>query len=143
MDRGRTISFVTLGTRDLPGAEQAVTRPTLVRTPIVLLCCPMSRASDARQRGACPRAWGGVSSIGVVAPTYSIKHFSQSNPAGPGQGDVATLLTRVAESIREMGAVEVQDLVFHSELDDQGEDWPSMSVYFHDANDLTSGSAQP
>jgi hypothetical protein len=30
---------------------------------------------------------------------WSMFHFSQSNPAGPGQGDVAALLRRVADSI--------------------------------------------
>jgi len=81
--------------------------------------------------------------MGVVADTDSIRHFSQSNPAGPEQDDVPALLTRVAESIRELGEVEVQDLGFHFELDDQGEEWPSMTVYFHTVNELTSGSAQP
>ena len=61
----------------------------------------------------------------------TIAHFSQSNPSGPTQGDVAALLRRVAESITELGEVDVQDVVFHAELDDEGEAWPSMTVYFY------------
>ena len=67
----------------------------------------------------------------------TIAHFSQSNPSGRGQGNVAALLRRVAASIEELGVVEVQDIAFHSEVDDNGETWPHMTVYF------TSSSPQP
>jgi hypothetical protein len=39
-------------------------------------------------------------------------HFSQSNPAGDGQGDLPALLRRVADSIAELGDVRVMDLSF-------------------------------
>ncbi|GAB2586089.1 hypothetical protein GCM10009593_26420 [Microlunatus antarcticus] len=66
-----------------------------------------------------------------MTDSSTIAHFSQSNPSGPTQGDVAALLRRVADSIAELGEVEVQDIAFHSELDDEGDSWPSMTVYFH------------
>ena len=65
---------------------------------------------------------------------WTFKHFSQSNPAGTGQDDVAALLRRVADSIESLGSVEVQDLVMHMEITLDGP-WPSLTVYFHDAED--------
>ena len=56
-------------------------------------------------------------------------HFSQSNPTGPGQGDVAALLRRVADSVDALGDVQVQDVTFHSEVAD-GEDDLSVTVYY-------------
>lgn len=67
----------------------------------------------------------------MVTEFSTIAHFSQSNPSGPTQGDVAALLRRVAESITELGEVDVQDVVFHAELDDEGDAWPSVTVYFY------------
>jgi hypothetical protein len=61
---------------------------------------------------------------------WSIFHFSQSNPKGPGQGGVAVLLRRVAESLDELGDIQVQDVTFRSELTD-GEDDLTMTVYYH------------
>lgn len=66
-----------------------------------------------------------------VTESWTIAHFSQSNPKGPTQGDISALLRRVADSIAELGEVEVQDIVFHGELDDEGDLWPFMTVYFH------------
>lgn len=63
---------------------------------------------------------------------WTIFHFSQSNPTGPGQGDVAALLRRVADSIDALGDVTVQDLVFHSEVTD-GEDDLCVTVYYDDS----------
>lgn len=59
-----------------------------------------------------------------------IHHFSQANPAGPGQGDVPALLRRVAKTIGELGVVTVQDLTFSNEVTAEGL-WPNMTVYFH------------
>jgi hypothetical protein len=63
---------------------------------------------------------------------WSIFHFSQSNPKGPGQGegDVAALLRRVAGSLDELGDIQVQDVTFRSEMAD-GEDDLTMTVYYH------------
>jgi len=62
-------------------------------------------------------------------PTWTVNHFTQSNPAGPGQDDVPALLRRVADSIEKCGPVRIADVVFHSEIDRDGVDWPSMTVY--------------
>ncbi|WP_329045063.1 hypothetical protein OG738_27180 [Amycolatopsis sp. NBC_01488] len=56
-------------------------------------------------------------------------HFSQSNPEGPGQGDVAALLRRVADAVENLGDVQVQDITFTSEVTG-GEDNLTMTVYY-------------
>lgn len=53
-----------------------------------------------------------------------------SNPKGRRQEDVPRLLRRVAKAIQERGDVEIQDVVFHMDVQD-GRDWPTMTVYFH------------
>jgi hypothetical protein len=68
----------------------------------------------------------------VVTESWTIRHFSQSNPRGPGQGNVAALFRRVASSIEELGEVDVQDVTFHSEVDDDAHPWPTATVYFHE-----------
>ncbi|MFC7502824.1 hypothetical protein [Nocardioides sp. GCM10030258] len=55
--------------------------------------------------------------------------FSQSNPSGAGQGDVAALLRRVADTIDGLGDIEIYDVTFRSEVTD-GEDDLTMSVYY-------------
>jgi len=60
---------------------------------------------------------------------WTINHFSQSNPAGSGQGYVAGLLRRVADSLDELGDVTVQDITFSSEVTG-GEDDLTMTVYY-------------
>jgi hypothetical protein len=60
---------------------------------------------------------------------WSVLHFSQSNPAGSGQGDVPALLRRVAETVEELGDVTVQDITFHAEPTAE-EDEVSMTVYY-------------
>lgn len=57
-------------------------------------------------------------------------HFSQSNPEGPGQGDVAALLRRVADSLDDLGDVDVQDIAFHTAVT-AGEDDLTMTVYYN------------
>ncbi|MFE9875213.1 hypothetical protein [Streptomyces sp. NPDC005784] len=64
--------------------------------------------------------------------SWTIKHFSQANPEGTGQDDVPALLRRVADSIEDLGLVEVQDLVMHTEITADGYR-PSLTVYYHDA----------
>jgi hypothetical protein len=46
---------------------------------------------------------------------WSAFHFSLSNPAGPGQGDVARLLRITADHLEALGDVQVADIVFSSE----------------------------
>ncbi|MGI5171776.1 hypothetical protein ACQEU3_46265 [Spirillospora sp. CA-253888] len=68
-----------------------------------------------------------------MADSWSVRHFSQANPKGPGQGDVPALLRRVADSIEELGRVEVQDLLLHQEITAEGP-WTNLTVYFHPAD---------
>ena len=56
-------------------------------------------------------------------------HFSQANPEGEGQKDVPALLRRVADSIADLGDVDVMDVLFHTEMTADGA-WPSMTAYY-------------
>jgi hypothetical protein len=60
---------------------------------------------------------------------WPMEHFSQGNPYGPGMDDVPALLRRVADTIEDLGAVSVSDLVMHTEITGEGY-WPSLIVYF-------------
>lgn len=61
---------------------------------------------------------------------WTVLHFSQSNPAGRGQGDVAALLRRVAKSLEKLGDVDVQDITFSAEVTAEEDDL-TMTVYYH------------
>jgi hypothetical protein len=61
---------------------------------------------------------------------WTINHFAQANPEGPGQGDVPALLRRVADSIEALGDVMVEDITFSSEPTADERD-VSMTVYYH------------
>lgn len=61
---------------------------------------------------------------------WTINHFSQSNPAGKGQGFVPALLRRVADSIEALGDVNVQDITFSSQVTGEEDDL-TMTVYYH------------
>lgn len=65
-----------------------------------------------------------------MSSNWTISHFSQSNPAGEGQGDVPALLRRVAASIEALGDVDVQDITFTAEPTD-AEDSVNVTVYYH------------
>jgi len=65
----------------------------------------------------------------AVGDDWMINHFSQSNPSGAGQGDVAALLRRVADSLDDRGDVQVADITFASSVTD-GEDDLTLTVYF-------------
>jgi len=65
----------------------------------------------------------------TVTGDFTISHFSQSNPAGDGQGDVPALLRRVADSVESLGDVQVQDITFHTEPTDR-EDSLTVMVYY-------------
>jgi hypothetical protein len=58
-----------------------------------------------------------------------IFNFAQANPRGPGQDDVPALLRRVSETIATLGAIDVHDLVLHTELTED-EAWHSLVVYY-------------
>jgi hypothetical protein len=67
--------------------------------------------------------------LALMTESSTCRHFSQSNPVGPEQGDVPALLRRVADSIEALGDVQVQDLVLHTDVNEDG-DWHSLTVYF-------------
>lgn len=64
-----------------------------------------------------------------MTTAYTTLHFSQSNPAGPGQADVPNLLRTVASSIEDLGPITVADLILHNEITADG-NWPSITVYY-------------
>ena len=66
--------------------------------------------------------------------SWTIRHFSQANPLGPGQDDVPALLRRVADTIEALGPVRVQDVTFGTEATEDGP-WHDLTVYFHQADD--------
>ena len=71
--------------------------------------------------------------------SWTVNHFSQANPRGPGQGDVPALLRTVARSIEDLGPVTVQDLILHNEITEDG-DWYSVTVYFEKADEADAGA---
>jgi predicted nuclease with RNAse H fold len=60
---------------------------------------------------------------------WTVEHFSQANPKGPGQADVPALLRRVANSIEDLDHVEIQDLILHTETTAEGP-WHNLTVYY-------------
>jgi hypothetical protein len=60
---------------------------------------------------------------------WTMFHFSQANPEGPGRQDVPALLRRVADSIEALGDVEVHDITYAVEVTAEAVE-PSMSVYY-------------
>jgi hypothetical protein len=64
-------------------------------------------------------------------PTHwTVRHFSQANPAGPGCDSVPSLLRRLADSVEALGPAEIQDVVISSEMTEHGP-WWSGTVSFH------------
>jgi uncharacterized phage-associated protein len=61
---------------------------------------------------------------------WTMRHFSLANAKGQGQDDVAALLRAVADTIGSYGAIHVHDITFHDEIDDKGEHWPTMTIYY-------------
>jgi hypothetical protein len=73
---------------------------------------------------------------------WTICHFGQSNPSGPGQGNVAALLRRVANSIEGLGNIIVEDITFRSEPTGDERDL-QMTVYYYDPNDPGVNADEP
>jgi hypothetical protein len=61
---------------------------------------------------------------------WTVNHVSQSNPTGPGQGDVAALLRRLADTVEQLGDGVIEDLTFAS-TPTSGERDLRMTVYYH------------
>jgi hypothetical protein len=70
---------------------------------------------------------------------WSVLHFSQANPRGRRQGNVPALLRRVAATIASLGDVAIQDIAFHNEPDEDGNDRPDMTVYYYRASRRKAG----
>lgn len=64
---------------------------------------------------------------------WSVYHFSLTNPVGPGHSDVPRFLRHLADTIEERGNIEIQDIVFVREMDEDGENFPRATVYYHRA----------
>jgi hypothetical protein len=56
-------------------------------------------------------------------------HFSLSNPAGPGQGDVARLLRTTADRLETLGDVQVADMTFDSQPTSDEDDL-TITIYY-------------
>ncbi|MBM9508724.1 hypothetical protein [Actinacidiphila acididurans] len=62
---------------------------------------------------------------------WTVRHFSQANPAGSGCDSVPALLRRLADSIEALGPAGIQDVLMGwSEMTEHGP-WWSGTVYFH------------
>ena len=70
------------------------------------------------------------------------EHFSQANPAGPGQDDIPSLLRRVAETVEAIGPVGAQDLILHTEVTENGL-WYSLTVHFQRLTDPRAKNRRP
>ena len=59
----------------------------------------------------------------------TIRRLVQANPKGPGQGDVPALLRCVADTLADLGPIEVANLTVESEPTEDGP-WYSATVYY-------------
>lgn len=73
---------------------------------------------------------GSIVTVATPPGSGSVRQFSHANPRGEMQSDVPELLRGVAEQIERLEPIQVHDVVYRLELDDDGDDWPSMTVYF-------------
>jgi adenylate kinase len=62
--------------------------------------------------------------------TRTVHHLSLSNPRGPNQGDLPSLLRRLADTIEQLRPGGVEDLTFAAESTDDGPRH-RLTVYFH------------
>jgi len=67
---------------------------------------------------------------------WPVHHFAQANPAGEGENDVPALLRRVADSVEELGPVDVADICFRNNVEDS----INMTVYFRRSQDPDMGA---
>ncbi len=66
---------------------------------------------------------------------YTCKTFSLGLPKGEGQGSVPNLLKHLSNTLEKMD-IDVIDMVYSMELDDDGDDWPVFTVYYNDKERL-------
>lgn len=74
---------------------------------------------------------------------YGIKHFSISLPKGANQDDIPVLLNHMSKTISHMGNIDIQDITFSNEIDEDGNDWPSFTVYYHTQKNKLSPLSRP
>jgi hypothetical protein len=72
----------------------------------------------------------GADAVALSAGGSRIHARWQSDPEGPDQGYVPSLLRRVADTIEALADVQIQDITFSSEVTG-GEDTLMMTVYYH------------
>lgn len=65
-----------------------------------------------------------------VDEEYTCYHFSINLRAGDGQDNVPNLLRHLANSLEKHEYESIQDIVFHNEIDEDGEDYPSFTAYY-------------
>jgi hypothetical protein len=65
-----------------------------------------------------------------IEDSWTVSHFTQSNPEGEGQGDLPALLRRVAGTIEGLGEIDILDVVFHNAVT-ADEDLITLTVYYH------------
>ncbi|MEE1752783.1 hypothetical protein [Streptomyces sp. SP18CS02] len=76
-----------------------------------------------------------------IPKQWTVRHFSQANPAGPGCDSVPALLRRLADSVESLGPADIQDVVIESEATEHGP-WWSGTVYFHLPQDASPAHEQ-
>lgn len=64
--------------------------------------------------------------------SWTMNHFSLSLPSDTDLSNVPALLRHVANAIEVHGPIEVQDIVFHTDVTADGYEH-SMTIYFHPA----------
>lgn len=60
---------------------------------------------------------------------YNCNHFSLALPAGEDQDNVPKLLEHLANELKSR-TVEIMDIVFRDESDENGNPYPSFTVYY-------------
>lgn len=73
---------------------------------------------------------GHDAAISEQPTSWTIEHFSQANPTAQGKATSRPCCAVSPPTLEQLSAVEVADLVLHTEITDQGA-WPSLTVYFH------------
>ncbi len=91
---------------------------------------PLGAAAWQAGHGGAVRGRPYDQSVTDIPTHWTVRHFSQANPFGPGCDSVPALLRRLADSVEDLGPVEVQDVVISSEMTEHGA-WRSGTVYFH------------
>lgn len=63
--------------------------------------------------------------------SHTTKHFSLSLPQGEGQDNIPDLLRHLAKTIEDEQTINIRDIVFHNEIDSEGNEWPHFTIYYN------------